>query len=157
MTLGFKTTRKISGNQALFAMIYLLQISDYLDTTGRIAEEVVPDRNDEEMVLLSNMESGGTSSDPEHGVMLANGEGHNGIQESRQLVRLKTKGIQRLDSRNDPAIGFLEAWQIPGVATYALCLFFSKLVAYTFLYWLPFYISQTRKFSPPPPPPRMIF
>jgi hypothetical protein len=153
MTLGFNATRKISGNQALFAMIYLLQISDYLDTTGRIAEEVVPDRNDEEMVLLSNMESGGTSSDPEHGVMLANGEGHNGIQESRQLVRLKTEGIQTLGSRNDPAIGFLEAWQIPGVATYALCLFFSKLVAYTFLYWLPFYISQTRKFSPPPPPP----
>lgn len=48
-------------------------------------------------------------------------------------------------SRNDPAVGFLEAWRIPGVATFALCLFFSKLVAYTFLYWLPFYIRQTRK------------
>jgi OPA family glycerol-3-phosphate transporter-like MFS transporter 1/2 len=46
-------------------------------------------------------------------------------------------------SRNDPAVGFLEAWRIPGVATFALCLFFSKLVAYTFLYWLPFYIRQT--------------
>ncbi|KAG0584755.1 hypothetical protein M758_3G233000 [Ceratodon purpureus] len=45
--------------------------------------------------------------------------------------------------RNDPAVGFLEAWRIPGVATFALCLFFSKLVAYTFLYWLPFYIRQT--------------
>jgi OPA family glycerol-3-phosphate transporter-like MFS transporter 1/2 len=43
------------------------------------------------------------------------------------------------------AIGFLEAWRIPGVAPFALCLFFSKLVAYTFLYWLPFYISHTRK------------
>ncbi|KAI4972825.1 hypothetical protein ZWY2020_003750 [Hordeum vulgare] len=41
------------------------------------------------------------------------------------------------------AIGFLEAWRIPGVAPFALCLFFSKLVAYTFLYWLPFYISHT--------------
>lgn len=40
-------------------------------------------------------------------------------------------------------IGFLEAWRIPGVAPFALCLFFSKLVAYTFLYWLPFYISHT--------------
>ncbi|KAH9602355.1 hypothetical protein KSS87_020020, partial [Heliosperma pusillum] len=28
-------------------------------------------------------------------------------------------------------------------ANYALCLFFAKLVAYTFLYWLPFYISYT--------------
>ncbi|XP_072963814.1 putative glycerol-3-phosphate transporter 1 [Typha angustifolia] len=41
------------------------------------------------------------------------------------------------------AIGFIEAWQIPGVVPFALCLFFSKLVAYTFLYWLPFYISHT--------------
>jgi OPA family glycerol-3-phosphate transporter-like MFS transporter 1/2 len=41
------------------------------------------------------------------------------------------------------AVGFIEAWKIPGVAPFALCLFFSKLVAYTFLYWLPFYISQT--------------
>ncbi|CAL5186852.1 unnamed protein product [Lathyrus oleraceus] len=41
------------------------------------------------------------------------------------------------------AIGFLEAWKIPGVAPFAFCLFFSKFVAYTFLYWLPFYIRHT--------------
>ncbi|WCJ36480.1 Glucose-6-phosphate exchanger SLC37A2 [Euphorbia peplus] len=41
------------------------------------------------------------------------------------------------------AVGFIQAWKIPGVAIFALCLFFSKLVAYTFLYWLPFYISHT--------------
>ncbi|GLT40282.1 hypothetical protein SLA2020_144280 [Shorea laevis] len=50
--------------------------------------------------------------------------------------------------RSDPklkveAVGFLEAWKIPGVAPFAFCLFFAKLVAYTFLYWLPFYISHT--------------
>ena len=43
----------------------------------------------------------------------------------------------------DKAVGFIEAWKIPGVAPFALCLFFAKLVAYTFLYWLPFYISHT--------------
>ncbi|KAF6175376.1 hypothetical protein GIB67_036467 [Kingdonia uniflora] len=43
----------------------------------------------------------------------------------------------------EKAVGFMDAWKIPGVAPYALCLFFSKLVAYTFLYWLPFYISRT--------------
>ncbi|KAF6143493.1 hypothetical protein GIB67_029662 [Kingdonia uniflora] len=32
---------------------------------------------------------------------------------------------------------------IPGVIPFVLCLFFAKLVAYTFLYWLPFYLSQT--------------
>ncbi|PKA60679.1 Putative glycerol-3-phosphate transporter 1 [Apostasia shenzhenica] len=41
------------------------------------------------------------------------------------------------------AVGFIEAWRIPGVALFAFCLFFAKLVAYTFLYWLPFYISRT--------------
>lgn len=41
------------------------------------------------------------------------------------------------------AVGFLEALTIPGVIPFALCLFFSKLVAYTFIYWLPFYISNT--------------
>lgn len=40
-------------------------------------------------------------------------------------------------------VGFFEAWRIPGVAPFAFCLFFAKLVAYTFLYWLPFYISHT--------------
>ncbi|KAJ0099568.1 hypothetical protein Patl1_19878 [Pistacia atlantica] len=43
----------------------------------------------------------------------------------------------------EKAVGFIEAWKIPGVAPFALCLFFSKLVAYTFLYWLPFYITHT--------------
>jgi MFS transporter, OPA family, solute carrier family 37 (glycerol-3-phosphate transporter), member 1/2 len=29
------------------------------------------------------------------------------------------------------------------VSAFALCLFFSKLVAYVFLYWLPYYIKLT--------------
>ncbi|TYI35471.1 hypothetical protein ES332_A03G078700v1 [Gossypium tomentosum] len=41
------------------------------------------------------------------------------------------------------AVGFIEAWRIPGVAPFAFCLFFAKLVAYTFLYWLPYYIGHT--------------
>ncbi|EPS63083.1 hypothetical protein M569_11704, partial [Genlisea aurea] len=48
-----------------------------------------------------------------------------------------------LETNAVAAVGFLEAWRIPGVAPFALCLFFAKLVAYTFLYWLPFYISHT--------------
>lgn len=43
-------------------------------------------------------------------------------------------------------VGLLEACMIPGVIPFALCLFFAKLVAYTFLYWLPFYLSQTGVF-----------
>ncbi|KAF3486751.1 hypothetical protein F2Q69_00056877 [Brassica cretica] len=45
--------------------------------------------------------------------------------------------------REGEGSGFRYACMIPGVIPFALCLFFSKLVAYTFLYWLPFYLSQT--------------
>ncbi|KAI5080065.1 hypothetical protein GOP47_0005544 [Adiantum capillus-veneris] len=41
------------------------------------------------------------------------------------------------------AVSFFDAWVIPRVAPFAFCLFFTKLVAYTFLYWLPFYIRHT--------------
>ncbi|CAI0629545.1 unnamed protein product [Linum tenue] len=70
-------------------------------------------------------------------------ENTNGVEtaekgESEETVLLGTE-----DSVSSTAIGFLEAWRLPGVAPFAFCLFFSKLVAYTFLYWLPFYIRHT--------------
>ncbi|URE36423.1 Major Facilitator Superfamily [Musa troglodytarum] len=69
-------------------------------------------------------------------------------EEDSMLKSPKKNGITEplLVGRSDEkekAVGFFEAWRIPGVAPFALCLFFSKLVAYTFLYWLPFYISHT--------------
>lgn len=51
--------------------------------------------------------------------------------------------LRRETEIEEKAVGFIEAWKIPGVAPFALCLFFAKLVAYTFLYWLPFYVSHT--------------
>lgn len=54
-----------------------------------------------------------------------------------------TEPLLRSETEKESAVGFMEAWRIPGVAPFAFCLFFSKLVAYTFLYWLPFYISHT--------------
>jgi len=44
---------------------------------------------------------------------------------------------------HEKAITFLNGWKIPGVAEFALCLFFCKLVSYTFLYWLPSFIHDT--------------
>ena len=41
------------------------------------------------------------------------------------------------------AISFSGALNIPGVMEFSLCLFFAKLVSYTFLFWLPNYISST--------------
>ncbi|CAN6476755.1 unnamed protein product [Victoria cruziana] len=56
---------------------------------------------------------------------------------------IKEPLLKQMSGDKEKAVGFMEAWRIPGVAPFALCLFFSKLVAYTFLYWLPFYISRT--------------
>ncbi|XP_050792550.1 glucose-6-phosphate exchanger SLC37A1 isoform X2 [Gopherus flavomarginatus] len=40
------------------------------------------------------------------------------------------------------AISFIGALQIPGVIEFSLCLLFAKLVSYTFLFWLPLYITN---------------
>lgn len=43
----------------------------------------------------------------------------------------------------DHNISFWTCIKIPGVIEYSLCLGFAKLVSYTFLYWLPRYITQS--------------
>lgn len=53
------------------------------------------------------------------------------------------KEVQGTEDGRQSAVGFVQACSIPGVISFALCLFFAKLVAYTFLYWLPFYLSHT--------------
>lgn len=44
---------------------------------------------------------------------------------------------------HERAISFFKALMIPGVIEYSFCLFFAKLVSYTFLYWLPRYITAS--------------
>ncbi|XP_076957032.1 putative glycerol-3-phosphate transporter 5 [Bidens hawaiensis] len=63
--------------------------------------------------------------------------------EGTALVEMRNVGTEDDGDDGKTAIGFLEAWKLPGVVPFAFCLFFSKLVAYTFLYWLPFYIKHT--------------
>ncbi|KAL3824559.1 hypothetical protein ACJIZ3_020588 [Penstemon smallii] len=62
---------------------------------------------------------------------------------SSEKIETGEEGGMIKDEEGSVAIGFFEAWRLPHVASYAFCLFFSKLVAYTFLYWLPFYIRHT--------------
>ncbi|KAK2987651.1 hypothetical protein RJ640_012930, partial [Escallonia rubra] len=59
------------------------------------------------------------------------------------ITEAEEKTVPQVGSVTRKSVGLLEACLIPGVIPFALCLFFSKLVAYTFLYWLPFYLSQT--------------
>ncbi|XP_006258408.2 glucose-6-phosphate exchanger SLC37A1 [Alligator mississippiensis] len=47
------------------------------------------------------------------------------------------------ENRNGTSpISFLGALRIPGVIEFSLCLLFAKLVSYTFLFWLPLYITN---------------
>lgn len=49
---------------------------------------------------------------------------------------------QNAETGEQKAISFVTALKIPGVIEYSVCLFFGKLVSYTFLFWLPFYIKN---------------
>ncbi|XP_034234377.1 glucose-6-phosphate exchanger SLC37A2 isoform X2 [Thrips palmi] len=68
------------------------------------------------------------------------------LQESSRL--LQPDGTSLSGDRPHKAIGFLGALRIPGVIEFSMSLFFSKLVSYTFLYWLPKYIKTATSLSP---------
>lgn len=76
--------------------------------------------------------------------------GNSGAEESvgtssEQDVNERTPIIGSInrDPEQHVAIGFGGALQIPGVVEFSMCLFFSKLVSYTFLFWLPLYIQSS--------------
>uniref|UniRef100_A0A672HKR6 Glucose-6-phosphate exchanger SLC37A2 n=1 Tax=Salarias fasciatus TaxID=181472 RepID=A0A672HKR6_SALFA len=54
---------------------------------------------------------------------------------------------QEVTEEHSKAISFCGALSIPGVVEFSLCLLFAKLVSYTFLYWLPLYISNVAHFD----------
>ncbi|XP_059176325.1 glucose-6-phosphate exchanger SLC37A2-like [Physella acuta] len=64
-----------------------------------------------------------------------------------QSVLIENNESTALISKEQP-ISILKALSIPGVIEFALCLFFAKLNSYTFLYWLPNYISEKTTVSP---------
>ncbi|XP_072381827.1 glucose-6-phosphate exchanger SLC37A2 isoform X2 [Diabrotica undecimpunctata] len=71
-----------------------------------------------------------------------------GEQEVQRRITERTQLLAR--SHTEPrerAIGFVDALRIPGVIEFSLALFFSKLVSYTFLYWLPLYLNASTSMS----------
>ncbi|XP_070851364.1 glucose-6-phosphate exchanger SLC37A2 isoform X1 [Drosophila suzukii] len=50
--------------------------------------------------------------------------------------------------RHGRPISLVDALFIPGVVEFSLCLFFTKLVSYTFMYWLPLYIQKSSTLGP---------
>ncbi|XP_030009092.1 glucose-6-phosphate exchanger SLC37A2 [Sphaeramia orbicularis] len=76
---------------------------------------------------------------------------HNSDQESAANdTHMQSNGdIEPAQTTEDhsEAISFCGALRIPGVVEFSLCLLFAKLVSYTFLYWLPLYISNVAHFE----------
>lgn len=62
-------------------------------------------------------------------------------------VPMETKVANGIIPDDENAVDVIGALKIPGVVEFSLCLFFAKLVSYTFLYWLPFYINSSTSYS----------
>lgn len=73
------------------------------------------------------------------------------LPSNKDEVKEKTEGspiLSHLNGSPKKAVGFIGAIKIPGVIEFSMCLFFAKLVSYTFLYWLPNYIKYSSDYSP---------
>ena len=64
---------------------------------------------------------------------------------SDENAQANTKALLLVPVTKSKPVGFLRALKIPGVVEYALAFFFNKLVTYTFLFWLPFYVTNTHR------------
>ncbi|KAM7537381.1 hypothetical protein Aperf_G00000061630 [Anoplocephala perfoliata] len=64
-----------------------------------------------------------------------------GHDKSHLLYYGDVKAISDIGYKEQPIL-FWDAIRLPNVFPYAMALFFSKLVSYTFLYWLPNYLSN---------------
>uniref|UniRef100_A0A7N8YHF2 Solute carrier family 37 member 1 n=1 Tax=Mastacembelus armatus TaxID=205130 RepID=A0A7N8YHF2_9TELE len=63
--------------------------------------------------------------------------------EREESVCVPVQPVLVVKSESKPtAISFTGALRIPGVIEFSLCLLFAKLVSYTFLFWLPLYITK---------------
>ncbi|KAG7260677.1 hypothetical protein CRUP_015499 [Coryphaenoides rupestris] len=89
--------------------------------------------NGQKAMYLQYTHGGLQSGDQEP--LLCRENGGSGRYPVHQVVVVK--------SESEPsAISFMGALRIPGVIEFSLCLLFAKLVSYTFLFWLPLYITK---------------
>ncbi|KAF2888252.1 hypothetical protein ILUMI_17921, partial [Ignelater luminosus] len=103
----------------------------------RIARNGKFDRSLQNQVANKENSSCGSSETDDTEIVIGEQEVQRRITERTHLLRNHHAHSQ------EKAIGFVGALMIPGVIEYSLSLFFSKLVSYTFLYWLPLYVHHS--------------
>ncbi|CAB4070338.1 SLC37A1_2 [Lepeophtheirus salmonis] len=89
-------------------------------------------------------ESSPLLDDDYYGPRERRGLGYQSVDSSPTTERNEPAMLAPVETEEKP-IGFLDAVKIPGVIEFSLCLFFAKLVSYTFLYWLPTFIKDNGK------------
>lgn len=85
-------------------------------------------------------------SSPQHHSGQESGETAPLLQDASSVGDISTEPEEIVEEHTE-AISFFGALCIPGVVEFSLCLLFAKLVSYTFLYWLPLYISNVAHFE----------
>ncbi|KAK4878195.1 hypothetical protein RN001_010701 [Aquatica leii] len=95
------------------------------------------DRSLQNQVANRGTSSGGSSETDDADIIVGEQEVQRRITERVHLLR------DSVPHQEERPIGFLGACKIPGVIEFSLSLFFSKLVSYTFLYWLPLYVQHS--------------
>ncbi|XP_032432362.1 glucose-6-phosphate exchanger SLC37A2 [Xiphophorus hellerii] len=87
-------------------------------------------------------------SSPQHHIIQEDVETEPLLQNGNRSINgaVSTESPKIIQEHSE-AISFYGALCIPGVVEFSLCLMFAKLVSYTFLYWLPLYISNVAHFQ----------
>jgi len=118
----------------------------------RSAENLIPDESTRLLEVLDYDDIDENETDEEHnGTGSQSGfepeAGKSPIPAGSVDITTSPNGVSRNTARAEPeeeqAISFWGALKIPGVVEFSLCLFFAKLVSYTFLYWLPTFIKES--------------
>ncbi|PWA14610.1 hypothetical protein CCH79_00017617, partial [Gambusia affinis] len=87
-------------------------------------------------------------SSPQHHIIQEDVETEPLLQNgNRSINGAVSTETPKIIQEHSEAISFYGALCIPGVVEFSLCLMFAKLVSYTFLYWLPLYISNVAHFQ----------
>ncbi|XP_062391478.1 glucose-6-phosphate exchanger SLC37A1 isoform X2 [Sardina pilchardus] len=109
--------------------------------TSRATTRGRPGRNGQVDALLQYKPGKAQSWDTE--LLLGQSGCEGGVCVDREGVCVSVQQLVVVKSETEPsAISFMGALNIPGVVEFSLCLLFAKLVSYTFLFWLPMYITK---------------
>ncbi|CAN2388118.1 Solute carrier family 37 [Pristimantis euphronides] len=128
--LSFIVPGIIIGAFGIICFFFLVEYPEDVGCAPAVQNEEVTDELDNAQVMNSSTENIFKS------------------QEATDLAESAIAGSSQELAEHPQAISFLGALKIPGVVEFSLCLLFAKLVSYTFLYWLPLYISNVAHFDP---------